>query len=128
MAYRFVIHRRRLRNRLIVSAFSIAALSVIAGMALAQESSSFRQAIPKTWDEKMLADWATPLAGLNVRPSHISAEQYYALPVDNLKTYPVYLAGREPEGYWRMLSSVGPKPMIEAEKLKTEADWIVAGR
>ncbi|MEO8597420.1 MAG: di-heme oxidoredictase family protein [Candidatus Solibacter sp.] len=75
----------------------------------------------------MLANWATPLAGLNIRPSHISAEQYYALPVDNLKTYPVYLSGREPEGYWQMLNSVGPKPMIEPEKLKTEADWVAAG-
>ena len=50
----------------------------------------------------MLADWATPLASLNARPSHIPAERYYALPVDNLKTYPVYLAGREPKGYWQM--------------------------
>jgi hypothetical protein len=23
---------------------------------------------PKTWDEAALADWATPVAGLNVRP------------------------------------------------------------
>ena len=84
--------------------------------------------IPKTWDEKALADWATPIAGINVRPSHISSEQYYALPTDNLKTWPVYLSGREPEGYWQMLQSVGPQPMIEPEKLKSEADWLKAGR
>jgi mono/diheme cytochrome c family protein len=113
---------------LLLCALSIAALSVIAGMALAQQRSPFRPPIPKTWDEKMLADWATPLAGLNARPSHISAEQYYALPVDDLKTYPVYLAGREPEGYWQMLNSVGPKPMVEPEELKSEADWLTAGR
>src|SRR5262247_3882393 len=26
----------------------------------------------KTWDAKALADWATPVAGLNVRPGHFS--------------------------------------------------------
>jgi hypothetical protein len=48
--------------------------------------------------------------------------------VDNLRTYPVYFPGREPEGYWDMLQHVGPKPLIEPEKLKTEADWTEAGR
>src|SRR5262249_26680097 len=42
--------------------------------------------------------------------------------------YPVYFPGREPEGYWEMLQHVGPKPLIEPDKLKTEADWIEAGR
>jgi len=84
--------------------------------------------IPKTWDEAALADWATPVAGLNIRPTHISAKEYYSLPVENLRTYPVYLPGREPEGYWEMLQHIGPQPLIEPEKLKSEADWIEAGR
>jgi hypothetical protein len=147
MSCKFMTHSRRPRYGLLPSAFSLAALSVIAGMAFAQERSSLdrpsqkpgtrrcSRSGPHPWQVSTpglrtfrLAEWATPLAGLNARPSHISAEQYYALPVDNLKTYPVYLAGREPEGYWRMLNTVGPKPMIEPEKLKNEADWIVAGR
>jgi hypothetical protein len=94
----------------------------------AQNRSTREGAIPETWDGKALADWATPLAGINVRPSHISSAQYYALPVDNLKTWPVYLAGKEPPGYWQMLQRVGPQPLIEPEKLKTEADWLEAGR
>jgi hypothetical protein len=32
--------------------------------------------IPKAWDETALADWATPIAGLNVRPTNISARDY----------------------------------------------------
>ncbi len=88
----------------------------------------FSPTIPKTWDEAALADWATPVAGLNVRPTHISAKEYYSLPVENLRTYPVYFPGREPEGYWEMLQRVGPQPLIEPEKLRTEADWIEAGR
>jgi hypothetical protein len=84
--------------------------------------------VPRTWDEAKLAEWATPLAGINVRPAHMSAKEYYSLPVDNLKTYPVYLPSREPAGYWEMLQRIGPKPLIEPVKLKTEADWIEAGR
>jgi len=89
--------------------------------------SAYRPVIPKTWDEAALADWATP-ARLNVRPTLISANEYYSFTVENLPTYPVYFPGREPEGYWEMLQHVGPKPLIEPEKLKTEADWIEAGR
>jgi mono/diheme cytochrome c family protein len=90
--------------------------------------SAYRPDIPKTWDEASLADWATPVAGLNVRPTLISAKEYYSFTVENLRTYPVYFPGREPEGYWEMLQHVGPKPLIEPEKLRTEAEWIEAGR
>jgi Di-haem oxidoreductase, putative peroxidase len=89
---------------------------------------TYRPAIPKTWDEVALADWATPVAGLNVRPTHISAKEYYSMPVENRQTYPVYYPGREPEGYWDMLQHVPSKPLIEPEKLKSEADWVEAGR
>jgi hypothetical protein len=84
--------------------------------------------IPKVWDEVALAEWATPVAGLNVRPTHISVKDYYSLEVENLRTYPVYFPGREPDGYWQMLQHLGPKPLIEPEELQTEADWIEAGR
>jgi len=89
---------------------------------------SFRPDIPKVWDEAALADWVTPVAALNVRPAHISERQYYSLPVMDLRTYPVYSPGREPEGYWEMIQRLEPKPLIEPAKLKTEDDWIEAGR
>jgi hypothetical protein len=84
--------------------------------------------IPKTWDDGAIAGWATPLAGLNLRPTHISAKEYYALRVENLRTYPAYFPGREPAGYWDMLQHVGPKPLIEPDHLTTEADWVETGR
>ncbi len=65
---------------------------------------------------------------MNRRPTHISAKEYYSLTVENLRTYPVYFPGREPDGYWEMLRRVGPKPLIEPKELVTEADWIEAGR
>jgi hypothetical protein len=84
--------------------------------------------IPKVWDEAALEDWIAPLAGLNVRPTHMSAKEYYSMPEWNFRSYPVYMPGTEPEGYWEMLQRIGPKALIEPEKLKTEADWIEAGR
>lgn len=33
---------------------------------------------PKTWDEADLADWATPIAALGVRPTHLPEADYYA--------------------------------------------------
>lgn len=85
-------------------------------------------AAPRTWDEPALADWATPLAGLDARPGHFAADEYYRAPVDNVRTYPVYYPGREPAGYWEMLQTVGPKPLIEPGARATDADWAHAGK
>ena len=31
---------------------------------------------PRIWDDAALADWATPVATLNVRPTHYSSAEY----------------------------------------------------
>ena len=118
-------------SRLIGVFFCGAGVVMVAAHLLAPfvaAQSAFAPLIPKIWDDTALADWATPLAGINARPTHISSKEYYTLPIDNLKTYPVYFPGREPAGYWEMLQRAGAKPQIEPEKLKSEADWIEAGR
>jgi hypothetical protein len=94
----------------------------------ADETTVWKPDVPKVWDETALREWVTPLAGLNARPSHISQLEYYRLPVEDLRTYPVYYPGREPAGYWDMLQRVGPRPLIEPQKLKTKTEWIAAGR
>jgi hypothetical protein len=94
----------------------------------ADQGKNWKAEVPKVWDDAALAEWATPVAGLNVRPTHIPSREYYSLTIDNLRTYPVYFPGREPTGYWEMLQHLGPKPLIEPRKLKTEAEWIEAGR
>lgn len=83
---------------------------------------------PKIWDAKQLATWATPVAGANATPNFYTEEEYYAAPVDNLRTYPVYHPDFEPKGYREWLKKQGPQPMIEPAKLNTERDWIDAGR
>ena len=83
---------------------------------------------PRVWNDRDLAEWANPVAGLNVRPDHFSEAEYYAGPVaDWVRTYPVYFPGREPAGYWDQLQSKKPEPLIAAGP-RTEEDWIEAGK
>ena len=104
-------------------------LIATACLAFAQQNGRrWKPNIPKTWDEDALRVWATPLAGLNVSPTHMSAKEYYSFKIENLRTYPVYFPGREPEGYWEMLQHVGPQPLIEPNKLRTVEDWVNAGK
>jgi mono/diheme cytochrome c family protein len=84
--------------------------------------------VPRIWDEKELAGWATPLAGLGVPPSFFSEKEYYAAPIDNLRTYPVYHPRREPPGYRDWMKGQGPRPLIDPATLRSKADWIEAGR
>lgn len=84
--------------------------------------------VPRLWTDEALADWATPLAGLGVPPTFLSEAQYYELPIDDLRSYPVYHPKYEPPGYRESLIALGPRPLVEPEKLKTRSDWIEAGR
>jgi hypothetical protein len=118
----------RTRSRLVGRILMALAMGGCLLRAHAAQTSRWKPEIPVTWDESALADWATPIAGLNVRPTHITRREYYALPIDNLRTYPVYYPGREPKGYWEMLQHVSPQPLIEPDTLNTQADWIESGR
>ena len=96
------------------------AVATLVGVA-AQVPSDWTPEIPRVWDESALADWATPVAGLNVRPTHMTAGGYYALPEENLRTYPVYLPGREPEGYAERIRTAGPQAADRTRSAETEA-------
>ena len=55
--------------------------------------------VPRTWDERALADLEVPLADASHSPRHISAEDYYRIPVRPIyKTYPKYHPDKEPPG------------------------------
>jgi hypothetical protein len=83
--------------------------------------------LPRIWDDEALKDWATPIAALGIRPGHFTAAEYYAVPEDNLRTYPVYRPDREPPGYWEWLQKQKPEPLVDASKIRTREDWIKAG-
>lgn len=84
--------------------------------------------VPKVWDESESASFRLPLAVPGVPPRLISEHEYYSLPEVNLKTYPVYTPEKEPKGYLDWLSRQDPQPLVDVSKLKSEADWIAAGR
>ena len=84
---------------------------------------------PKAWTDADLADWSTPLPVLGVRPGFYSEAEFYKIPARaDYRSYPVYHPDREPKGYWEWLQKQPPKPLLEPEKLRTENDWVEAGR
>jgi len=78
--------------------------------------------VERIWNDAALKTWALPIAGVNATPAFYSEAEYYAAPVDNVRTYPVYAPDREPKGYRDWMRKQGCQPLIEPEKLKTERD------
>ena len=103
--------------------FSIAL--VIANCAFAQKPSTIQA--PRIWDDEALKEWATPIAALGLRPGYFTAAEYYSIPADNFKTYPIYRPDREPPGYWEWLQRQKPQPLLDPKDLGTRQDWIKAG-
>jgi hypothetical protein len=105
-------------RRMLLSLPLILALSVIA---------QTETRAPVIWDDAALADWAMPLAALKVRPAHYTAAEYYSVPADNLRTYPVYRPDKEPPGYWEALQKKKPEPLVDVSTIRSRQDWIAAG-
>ena len=105
---------------------TMAGLVLIVAGALGQTSQRIQA--PRFWNDRELQDWALPVAGLNVRPSHFSEKDYYAAPdAEWVRTYPVYFPGREPAGYWDMIRQKKPEPLI-APGARSTSEWIAAGK
>ena len=82
---------------------------------------------PRFWNDRDLSDWATPVAGLNVRPGHYSEKEYYSAPIgEYVRTYPVYFPGREPAGYWDTIRNKKPEPLI-VPGARTSSEWLAEG-
>ena len=65
--------------------------------------------VPRVWDEKGLVGWHLPIAGQKFSAGHFTEAEYYAAPVDNLRTWPVYHPDHEPAGYWDDLKKRTPE-------------------
>lgn len=94
----------------------------------ASTPSSERLVAPKIWDEKALATWALPVAGVNATPHFYSEAEYYATPTRDVRTYPVYHPDREPVGYMDWLRAQEPKPLVDPAEIKSDADWARLGQ
>jgi hypothetical protein len=82
---------------------------------------------PRIWDDAALAEWATPVATLNLRPAHYSSAEYYGVLGENLRTYPIFHPDSEPPGYWEELQKKKPEPLVDVSKIRSTEDWIAAG-
>jgi hypothetical protein len=109
---------------MIRSWFTVVAASLVTVLSLAAAETV---SVPQIWNDTALADWATPIAGLNVRPGHYSSAEYYSVPGDNLRTYPVYHPDAEPPGYWDELQKKKPEPLLDTRATRTAADWVTDG-
>src|ERR1044072_8985053 len=109
----------RLSRLIILRAWLIATALLAAGGPSAQTSSaqtkpkspSQKIIVPRLWTAKGVGGWATPMAGGNASPTFYWEQEYYAAPVAELRTYPVYIPGREPKGYMDWIKRQGPRPL-----------------
>lgn len=86
-------------------------------------------AIPEFWSTELLEDYELPLATPSRTPRHVSRDYYYALPERRVfRSYPVYHPDREPAGYMERLRGAEPEVVFDAATLRTDGDWIAAGR
>jgi mono/diheme cytochrome c family protein len=101
----------------------ISALAITSG-----QSGSNRIEALRVWNDRDLAEWTSPVAGLNVRPGHYSEKEYYAAAAGEfVRTYPVYFPRREPAGYWDMLRNAKPEPLMTPGP-RLLADWVREGK
>src|SRR5262245_17700281 len=97
-------------------------------LTLAHQAGERKIEAPRSWNDRELSDWATPVVGINVRPGHYSEKEYYAAPeLEVVRTYPVYAPGREPAGYWQMMQNAKPERLL-TPGARTEAKWVEAGK
>lgn len=87
-----------------------------------------RNDIPRLWDMKKLKTAHLPLVDKSITVEPIPEDVYNNIPERiAYKTYPLYLYGREPKGYYEWLLKQEPEIVFDVAKIKTEEDWIKAG-
>ncbi len=91
---------------------------------------SFRKfnEIPRVWDVERIRTMHLPVPGNSVAANPVSEDYYYKLPVRvAYKSYPFYMPGKEPKGYYEWLRQQTPAVIFNSADLKTDEDWIKAG-
>ena len=84
---------------------------------------------PKVGMRRRLEAWTIRPRSLGVHTVHLPPSFVYSIPPYPIyKTYPIYHPLKEPKGYIDWLSQQEPKVTFDPAKLRTEADWISAGK
>ncbi|MES2645341.1 MAG: hypothetical protein V4717_00595 [Bacteroidota bacterium] len=84
--------------------------------------------LPKIWTTERINSLFLPLADSTTKVS-MPTEDYYYKQRERViyKSYPMYMPGREPKGYFDWLRKQEPEIVFNAETIKTEADYLNAG-
>lgn len=130
MCFLPVLSNHRNRKKLIMRKRTmlvlLAILSITASFQFAIRQ--FRPAIPRAWKIEQVESMHLPYPDTTAKLGFVSEEAYNNLPERiSYKTYPFYMPGSEPAGYYDSLSKLEPVINFREEDLKTEADWIKAG-
>ena len=84
--------------------------------------------IPKVWDVEALHSMHLPYPDSTVIMETSSEKYYYSIPERVVyKTYPFYMPGKEPKGYFEWLRNQEPQIVFNPADMKTEEDWVRAG-
>ncbi len=106
---------------------ALVATELGAGAERAVESQ--QRVIPTTWNDSAVRTTQLPLANPAFSPEPVSADFYYRMPVRPVyASYAIYAPGREPSGYLDSLRKLPPRVVFDSSTLRTEDDWIRAGR
>jgi len=109
--------------RLFLVILSLAALVLIFSFGITRHYE-----IPKVWDVERIHSMHLPFPDTSVHINPVSEEYYYQLPERvAYKSYPFYMPGKEPKGYFDWLRQQQPEIIFNADNIKTEEDWIKAG-
>lgn len=75
---------------------------------------TFRPSIPKAWDDSDTTSFELPLARADQSPRYPAAAEYYAMPVREVyRTYQLYVARKEPPGYFDSLLQKEPEFLFD---------------
>ncbi len=85
--------------------------------------------VPRMWDARELASFELPLVQADRSAQHAAPDYYYRLAVRPIyKSYPIYVPGREPDGYMDWLAQQEPEIAFDAvDAARPTRDWIAAG-
>ena len=106
---------------------ALSVLIVLVGIATAGAQRGPIPQVPRLWTAEALAGWALPIAGVKATAGFYSEAEDHAAPIDEVRTYPVYIVSREPAGYRERIFENGPQPLVDVSTLTSEAAWVAAG-
>lgn len=85
--------------------------------------------IPKTWDIREIIRFHLHAPDSSAEIEFATEKYYYSLPEHVIyKSYPVYVREFEKEGYLDSLRSLEPEVVFDFNKIKTQEDWVEAGK